>query len=885
MFLSTSICLGIIEPFRTHNPLTLAGSTWALIDIGLFFPYTAGQAMYFFFFTIIISMAVGAGLCAGTIAAMGPFTPPSTTKAAIAISIATTEAVVVHLVRVKSPFWDLPGRIAQIWILVIPFSLYYPDASLSSSEVYAQCIVAPGYFAAGAAILLLVMTFVIPTLAGQYCRKAMQTLFFNIGSQTEAIIEVLAGPIHPATGQLLHAVQDAAETGVVEDERNVGIAGGLSQDIQDLYDLDQQIGRQFGKVCGFLTQSKWEVDAYHKPHLFPHSLYADMFWAGSQLGHFVMVMCDIIQPGRVPLRYIPPLLNPLKKVAVCMDDVSSLLGNILSERICFQDAMGLHAKLSAVDEPLRVLRLECFNLYDSLMQLSYQPPKESTNEDLVVAKLITETLFLASKELKVSYDLLKGQSAESAEKEESLLWPSTWASSIDGAVSDQYSTARWSNVDYKTVEVLPHTRGSIHLWLFQAAEVLHLRKHHFALLLQGAVAFSVSCLLVTIPAIGVDLLPNHGHWIITNVVFLTEVSAGSCIDRSWQRALGTFIAVGWTAIAYGVASLAGANSTYRTVGETAILCIFIVVGMTWMALVQSRMAPKAFYMWLVVMLNTPLLGISGSENISNYKTLGYGALAIILAVALATLPQLLLFPVTTKVWLNVHAVIGLKQVSRVAESSCKQLAFVQDAITREAWEEQNMQLRFTLGRMRDLQLLSGIEFFPFLFGERLKAGEIQQFMNRLRFHTVRWHVAILGQEELMRHGKWQPPGQDGVWAQYFVHMGAQEAAALRALRLVLREMATMEEAIGTVCALQDLVIDFAKAVGVDVAKAQGYSEACLLPEHKSPAVLCGLNAAFSGVLALRRLYRVTARMLLSQEDVVLVDSRLAQPVWWNSKTV
>lgn len=893
--------------FPTDNARVLSSQVFAFIGLGLLFPYTSGQAMYYCVHVSILSFIVGGTLCIGTVLAMGPTAPPSTKKAAIAASIATAEATVLQHIRAKYPKWDLMGRMSQIWIVLSPFTAYrLSDVYSSAGDVLAVCYSQPGYFAVGATISLLVITFLLPSLSGQDVRRAMRLLLSKMQKQEEAILDELSKPLNPSSGQLQQAVD--TETGKVEeDSQIIGIAEGIRDRMVEMYDFDQSIGENIGAIGEMMKLVQLEIDVYHKPHLFPVKEYSEVFGALVRSEHLLMVMCDILQAGRVPLRCVALLIAPLKKVVSATQEVSSLFGEMLSTRLLFDGKDTVENGVEILHAPLHNLTQECINLNSALQHVSQHPTAygvDELTEDFNVARMLIQALILAIKQFQVVHGTLAGkQNAQELQTLGSNLWPSAWAQQFASIMNEEvleapeigdgegsHLDALWLH-DHKIVGVEPSNKWRANVFLFKLAELLDLRRHNIKIIMQAAVAFSAACVLVSIPAINNGLLQGHGIWIIINVVTLSEATTGTCMDRSWQRFAGTLLAVFWSTVTFGLVSIiieAGGGDGQERSGAW-VSGIMVSLWMTGCAMVQSRMAPKAFYMWAVSELSVPVLVLADPGKFNDWDALGCRILALLIGLVLVTSTQLFLFPVTAKAWLTVHAVDGLKSISTLIETSTQEIAVTRVSHARPIWEAQAAGMRQTLSRIRDLQRVASLELFKVPFSESVKPHEIRQFTNRLRFKAVRWVNAVLTQEILLQHDAWHPPlsnKDNTLWERSFLCIGAQEAAALRALRLVLRGMATMESAIGTVHALEELVIKVAAALGVDVTKAEGYTEACLLPLNGSPAVLCGLNAAFSGVLAMRRLYRVTARMLLSRQDMALADKELGDPLWWknNSRT-
>ena len=123
---------------------------------------------------------------------------------------------------------------------------------------------------------------------------------------------------------------------------------------------------------------------------------------------------------------------------------------------------------------------------------------------------------------------------------------------------------------------------------------------------------------------------------------------------------------------------------------------------------------------------------------------------------------------------------------------------------------------------------------------------------------VRWLVAAQKREA---SADWAPAPE---WAARVAALGAQEAAALRALRLVILRAAPLDEALRTTAALHRA----AAALADDPGAAGGVEEG---------EISLGASLAAAGDMAL--LIRAAARPLLPAADAARADEALGEWAW------
>lgn len=408
----------------------------------------------------------------------------------------------------------------------------------------------------------------------------------------------------------------------------------------------------------------------------------------------------------------------------------------------------------------------------------------------------------------------------------------------------------------------------------------------FPIHLQNGVAIAVSSLLVTIPGFNNDFLLGGGVTIIISVVLTAEVQVGGCIDRVIQRFFGTCLAAVLCAFAAACAYLASGLVYNPTDAGIAVGTLILGIWMTFCAAIQSRMFPRAYSLWQVAALTPCLtvLPIFGDKD--EWENIALKVLAVTIGISINSAAQMLLFPVTSKTWLKVKTLSGLEQVAQLIEDITGKLRandLDQAAINDTVLDGMLQHIRKTLIAIQALQQYAAYE--TSIFRDRsLSPIEIRQFMNKLRFTAACWVFTALTWEPLVEHGAWSP-AEGKAWGHLIDLFGAQEAACLRALKQRIEGTTSMEGALVTVRALEQLVLKVAVELKVDIASLQGFTEMTLLSSpglrQQGHAVLV-LRAGVSAVFTMHRLYKVTAQMLLTDSDLKLAHAELERSTWWKN---
>jgi hypothetical protein len=351
---------------------------------------------------------------------------------------------------------------------------------------------------------------------------------------------------------------------------------------------------------------------------------------------------------------------------------------------------------------------------------------------------------------------------------------------------------------------------------------------------------------------------------------LADISIGNCASRAWQRLLGTALGIAWCAPTLAIALAPSGESLPISAGGRAAGAVSIAAFMTVCAALQSRVAPRLQYAFAVAIFTCPLLSVSilassGEYELSNpepWQLLGYRAIATVIGITLDVTASLLIFRVTTRDHLRNAAAATLAELAGIAEAAAGRLAAPggREPGAVAALEAHASTARARLAEVFALQGLAAAEarLVGALVGaSALEPASVALLTHRFRFVGVRWLVAAQKREAA---ADWAPAPE---WAARVAVLGAQEAAALRALRLVILRAAPLDEALRTTAALHR-----AAAALADGSGAVGGQEG---------EIALGASLAAAGDMAL--MIRAAARPLLSAADAARADETFGEWAW------
>ncbi len=348
---------------------------------------------------------------------------------------------------------------------------------------------------------------------------------------------------------------------------------------------------------------------------------------------------------------------------------------------------------------------------------------------------------------------------------------------------------------------------------------------------------------------------------------LADISIGNCASRAWQRLLGTALGIAWCAPTLAIALAPSGESLPISAGGRAAGAVSIAAFMTVCAALQSRVAPRGQYAFAVAIFTCPLLSVSilassGEYELSNpepWHLLGYRAIATVIGITLDVVASLLIFRVTARDHLRSAAAATLAELAGIAAAAAGRLAAPggHELGAVAALEARASTARARLAEVFALQGLAAAE--ARLVGvSPLKAEAVALLTHRFRFVGVRWLVAAQKREAA---AEWAPAPE---WAARVAALGAQEAAALRALRLVILRAAPLDEALRTTAALHRAAAALADAPGAAGGAQEG-------------EIALGASLAAAGDMAL--MIRAAARPLLSAAAAARADETLGEWLW------
>ena len=390
------------------------------VAVVILFSRTSGESIFIFFVYCIGCLVFVAPLVALIITAMGAHSEPSVSKAAIVICLVTLVSVITHYVRIRFPIWDVGGRCVQLFVSFAPFLVYYSNTK-STFDIYIVSITVPSYWALGAAILVLVLTSLVPSYSGRSTRQLLQNLLDKVLQQQEAVTDLLAQPLDPKTGLLSKAVDNKGT--VKQHPEYDGVALGISEEVLSLYANFQVLASTQSAIVRMLVMSRWEVDVYKKPHIFPTDLYHKLSWKMRIFDHQIMSLFYSAQDGMLPLRCLAVLMPQIKELVGATKATSAALCQLIANNNDGEMIGIAKEEADALKMQIYEIRAMCVKLTDDMLEMGANPPPDTTPEELAVAELAVEYYILLARQIRdMYYYLYPGACSEADHK-----WPSQLA--------------------------------------------------------------------------------------------------------------------------------------------------------------------------------------------------------------------------------------------------------------------------------------------------------------------------------------------------------------------------------------------------------------------------------------------------------------------------
>jgi hypothetical protein len=217
----------------------------------------------------------------------------------------------------------------------------------------------------------------------------------------------------------------------------------------------------------------------------------------------------------------------------------------------------------------------------------------------------------------------------------------------------------------------------------------------------------------------------------------------------------------------------------------------------------------------------------------------------------------LVFPVTARAHLRDRCAATLAALAAFSEAAAARLAAPggPDAPALDALTARAADVRRGLVALMPLEAQARGELLPALGARRLDPVRVKQLIHRLRSKGGHW---LLSAEARDAAAAWSPPPAAGA---RLAAAGAAEGAALRGLRLALVGVAPLGDALAAVARLERAALALAGALAEE---GGGGAEGGLM-----------LGTVLDACMDVRFLFRVAARVLLSEADARAADAALA----------
>jgi hypothetical protein len=844
------------------------GSACAVVMYGLACPRTSGEASWF---TVQVGASAVAGgalatLVVAVLLAVGAGAPPSAGKAAAAAVLTTALAAALHVARARFRRWDLALRLATVYLGIAAFAPFYRAVT---GATFAAAWSLPAYFFLGAAVAVPVTTLIVPVPAGRAARRALRGVLRGLAAEAAEAFELVAAlPPPPAGGG---------------EGRFVGIAAALEAAVVPIYRRHAALAAARAALEALLRFADAEVDVYRRPHAFPSAAFRAVCVRAVRAANGTLQLVAAAQGGHAPAA-APALVTPLRALAAAMAALATALGDAIADDAPYKGVVAAAAELEAAGAGLRAALGStgdrCQRWYVELALLAaWQLWRAAEAGAAAVAATQLGAPAAAARHFGDACALAPAASGvRGARPSAADLRPHVrdlHRASARLAASARFAApadADAAGAAGAGAVVVVAPRGSrTRRALFAAAERTGVRGWMLGLGAQALVAFGAAAALCVISVDGGESPAlAFSYWIWVTVAVLAEVSVGNCVSRAWQRLAGTALGIAWSAPTLALALAASGDALPVSAGGRAAGAASIAAFMAVCAALQSRAGPRSSYAFATAIITCPLLSVgilaaSGKYALRGepWRVLGFRAAATVIGVALDVGASLLVFRVTARDHLRGAAAAALAELAAFAEAAAARLAAPggPDPAAVAALEARAAAVRAALSDIFSLQGLAVAE--GRLAGAPLDPAAVRLLTHRLRFKSVRWLIAAQAREvaAATAAGGWAPPP---AWAVRIAALGAQEAATLRALRLVLLGVAPLADALRAAAALHRAVVALA-----DGAAAAGGGD------EDDAALLAALAAA--GDMAL--LIRAAARPLLPAADAALADEALGEWAW------
>lgn len=592
-------------------------------------------------------------------------TESSTGKAATLTVMACIIFFAMHLVRVRLP------RIGPIGLLV---------------QLLVGCNLGTIYWSTGTPPPMTLYSVSATLLA-----YALATLFV-------VYFLLVPSPSGPQITILL-----AALTGVVE-KMGSESGAGVDKNVETCMELDWQAGQLMVPLDGLLLCSKFEVNVYGRPHIFPTKAFEIVY---KKIGFLSRLM---VHNSRLDRSSIPGIdsLHAAEQAAL-RSIKECLLSSNHNDVQCWDTLIQNHRLLTwEVYSIMKLLVTEtssakreailtegvggwlvtkaieglpgCFRHHGKLLGTPTEiPPVDTVDWKFMGSERAKATLQQAMED--AYKDLDQTELATGNSQDDDKATPPTAAVAVPIASPPQPATSRNS------------------AFLFRMAEATGFHRHMFILTCQATAAFLVGCIL-TVNSSAYNALGTETSWIFIAVCVLQTPTTSGALHKAAQRLLGTLIGVTVVCLVAGFNWLCAGLSYKSTPTSLALSC-------TWLALytglaLATREAVKPHLQYAIyVGLFVPLLLFTYDLSDKIWYVVGQRILNNVIGIGLVTVFGLA-YPVTTRSYIRHTVAEILKELAQCVEG-------LVDALDLDKKERDKILFKHNVNIEKHLLALDGLK--------------------------------------------------------------------------------------------------------------------------------------------------------------------------------
>ena len=574
----------------------------------------------------------------GAVAGVDDTIPPGDAKASVLVPITCVIFFLIHMIRMRGDKVNSIGRGIQTLYIVGNFAGYWAPVSTNPLDSIWRIVVTM-FILAG--LRIVVSFFIVPVPSGPRCVTAFVSFLDLLAQVTR----------HGC--QYLQALKSSCPTLSPGEVENVKMRS--REAYCELLKLDLDVKLSYGKFLALLKSSKVDMNIYGKPHLFKHEAFSSVGNAASTCHQVTMVALRYICKGEIHLHQDEELLSSILKV--CEAQYLSLkhLSSLDRDIAIFPDAV--EAMAGVQNDVMVLLKLRHRRL---------DTPTHRVIDMLFFSALSLQTAFMKIPQCfpAIEANLLLGLKD----------WPKE-SSEILGVHTDirqlvlervkfvvkqiQNHESEFKTQNYREFSGIANASaflkrisgtgivGRVQVGLFKAADRFGIRWWHWTASVQATSALAISLALVVNTSVN-EAFEGHIWWAAMTVPLVTDSCVRGSTNRAIQRAIGTLFGCLGAAVSVLLGYLASGLRSKLSDAGLAVELVLTAILMFLCRMMNHAAEQNQKYTWFVAGLTIPVLVLTSQTEVSIvWSSLGFRIAATMLAIALVTVFEGFLLPMTT----------------------------------------------------------------------------------------------------------------------------------------------------------------------------------------------------------------------------------------------